>query len=157
MYFLLTSVLNKKTKKFSFAFYDVIIRRCKIFVSSHDFSGRGLFSWITALLDNQMDKFVTRIPSSARSSSIAASCFPLSSRSAPNTNSRLASATSSFSSQKHQDRLPDGCRLSSFEPILPKNFSPPLQKNLPLLAFSSGCGLAARAGRKGTPLLSRHC
>ena len=46
----------------------------------------------------------SRIPSSARSSSYAAPCFSLSSQSTPNSSS--TSATSIFSSQRHQDRLP---------------------------------------------------
>ena len=58
------------------------------------FARRGLFSKITAELDNLMDKFVTRITSSARSSSNAALCLPLSSRSTPNSSS--TSATSIF-------------------------------------------------------------
>ena len=50
-----------------------------------------------------MDKFVTRIPFSARSSPNAASCFHLSSRSTQNS----CSTSATFSSQRHQDRLPD--------------------------------------------------
>ena len=64
-----------------------------------------MFFWISAELDNQIDRFVTRIFSSARSSSDVASCFPLSSRSTPNSSS--TSEASIFSSQRHQDRLPD--------------------------------------------------
>ena len=48
---------------------DVIIRHGKNFVPSRDCAGRGLFSEITAGLDNQMNKFVVRIPFSVTSSS----------------------------------------------------------------------------------------
>ena len=97
-----------------------------------------------------MDKFVTRNFSSARSS-IAASCFFLSLR---NTlNSCCSTSARSIFSQKHQDCLPDHLlgtewMYSSFKPILPKNFSPPLQKILPPSAFSSGFGPDVRAEKE---------
>ena len=157
MYFLLTYVLNKKRKRLPSVFmYDVIIRHCKNFVPSHDLGRRGLFSQIKLLLDwtTKMDKFVSRIPSSAISSSIAALRFPLSSK-LHSEQQLLDLSDVEFFFAKEQDRLPDGC--SSFKPILPKNFSPPLQKNLPLLAFSSGCGPVMRAGQKWISLFCRHC
>ena len=70
---------------------------------------------MTAGLDNHINKYVTRIPS-ARSSSYAVSCFPLSSRSTPSRSS--ISATSIFSSQGHQGRLPDD--LQEDAPSRPK-------------------------------------
>ena len=89
---------------------DGIIRHCKNFVPSHDLAGRGLFFRIIAGLDSQMDKFIIRIPSSARSSSnaffVMLSFFVLSLswRSTPNSSS--TSTTSIFSSRKYRDRLP---------------------------------------------------
>ena len=105
LFFINVHFEQKKEKSFSVFIYDVIIRQCKNFVRSHDLAAGGLFSWIIAGLDYQMDKFDTGIPSSAGFFSSAALCFPLSSRCTPNSSS--TSATSIFSSQRHQDRLPD--------------------------------------------------
>ena len=59
---------EQEKKRFPSVFiYDVIIRHAVAKILSlamaHGLAGRGLFSWITAGLDDQMDKFVTRIPS----------------------------------------------------------------------------------------------
>ena len=100
------SFRTRKPKGFLSVFiHDVIVQHCKNFVPRNDLAGPALFSRITAGLDNQMNRFVTRTTSSAISSSNAASCFRLSSLSTPN--GSLTSATSIFSSQRHQDRLPD--------------------------------------------------
>ena len=119
------SVRFEQEKSFPWGFvYNVIIRHCKNFVSSHDLAGPGLFSSITAILDSQMDKFFTRISSSARSFSNAALYFPLSSRSTPNSSS--ISTTPTFSSQRHQDRLPDD--LQEDAPSRPKLHAYPQDK-----------------------------
>ena len=88
-----------------------------------------------------MDKFVSRIPSSARSSSID---FVLSFVIGKHTEQQLDLSNIDFFFAIHQDCLPDGC--SFFISISPKNLLPPLQKDLPLLAFFSGCGTVVRVG-----------
>ena len=106
LFFIDVRFKQEKKKRFPLVFICgvTITRYCKSFVPSHDLARQGLF-WISAGLRNQMHKFVTGIPSSAKSFSNAASCFPLSSRSTQNSSS--TSATSICSSQSHQYRLPD--------------------------------------------------
>ena len=101
---------TRKEKSFASVFvYNAIIRHCKNFVPSHDLVGRGLayfrgllLDWTTkrTSLSPELLPLQDRPPTRLRT-------FPCHHEAHPTPNSGSTSATSIFSSQRHQDRLPD--------------------------------------------------